>query len=84
MQTLLRVLLPLSIAASAGAETYHFEPTEFHTTFSGAHKSVLTIKPGDQISLSVVFSGTSAFTLTVTGGDSGVTVGEAGGHGHSA
>jgi amidase len=68
MQTLLRVLLPLSIAASAGAETYHFEPTEFHTTFSGAHKSVLTIKPGDHV---------ITYTIDARGVDSkGVTRGE--------
>ena len=49
MPTLFRALLPLFLAAAASAETYHFDPQEFHTTFSGAHKPVLTIKPGDHV-----------------------------------
>jgi acetamidase/formamidase len=31
------------------AETHRFEPTEFHNTFSFAHKPVLRIKPGDRV-----------------------------------
>ena len=54
MPKLVSVLLPLLLPAAACAETYHFEPTEFHTTFSGAHKSVLTIKPGDHVITSTI------------------------------
>jgi acetamidase/formamidase len=31
------------------AETHHFEPTQFHNTFSFAHPPVLHIKPGDHV-----------------------------------
>jgi acetamidase/formamidase len=31
------------------AETHRFEPTEFHNTFSYAHKPVLRIRPGDRV-----------------------------------
>ncbi|MFN3324255.1 MAG: acetamidase/formamidase family protein [Bryobacteraceae bacterium] len=46
-------LCTLSIALlSAGilaGETHRFEPTEFHNTFSFAHKPVLRIRPGDRV-----------------------------------
>jgi amidase len=47
METLLRIILVVSLGGIAFAETYHFEPKEFYNTFSRAHKAVLTIKPGD-------------------------------------
>jgi acetamidase/formamidase len=34
---------------AAVAETHRFEPTEFHNTFSFAHKPVLRIRPGDRV-----------------------------------
>jgi amidase len=49
-----RVLLLFVLAVSLCAETYHFEPKEFHNTFSGAHKPVLTIKPGDHVITSTI------------------------------
>ena len=50
MQPLLRVILAASLAATvAFAETHRFKPEEFHNTFSGAAKPVLTIKPGDHV-----------------------------------
>ena len=49
METLLRAILVVSLGGIAFAETYHFEPKEFYNTFSGAHKPVLTIKPGDHV-----------------------------------
>src|SRR6266566_8079370 len=57
MQSLLRVILTVSIAATASAETHRFEPKEFHNTFSGAHKPVLTIKPGDHVITSTIDAG---------------------------
>jgi len=33
----------------APAETHHFNPTQYHNTFSFAHKPVLRIKPGDRV-----------------------------------
>src|ERR1700748_3510622 len=51
MHILLRVILTLALAAGGTlvAETHRFQPEEFHTTFSGAHKPVLTIKAGDHV-----------------------------------
>jgi acetamidase/formamidase len=54
MATLLRALLAVSLGGIAFAETYRFEPKEFYTTFSGAHKPVLTIKPGDHVITSTI------------------------------
>ena len=34
---------------AAPAETHHFNPTQYHNTFSFAHKPVLRIKPGDRV-----------------------------------
>lgn len=39
----------LLLAACALAETHRFDPTEFHNTFSSAHKPVLRIRPGDRV-----------------------------------
>jgi amidase len=41
--------LAFGIALTSSAETHRFDPTEFHNTFSFAHKPVLRVKPGDQI-----------------------------------
>ncbi|MDZ4799768.1 MAG: acetamidase/formamidase family protein [Bryobacteraceae bacterium] len=43
------VLLLTAVALTASAETHRFEPTEYHNTFSFAHKPVLRIKPGDRV-----------------------------------
>src|ERR1700680_3373982 len=48
MKTLLRAVLAVPLGNIAFAETYHFEPKEFHNTF-GSHQPVLTIKPGDHV-----------------------------------
>ena len=42
-------VLALTLAVTAFAETHRFEPKEFYKTFSGAHKPVLRIKPGDEV-----------------------------------
>jgi acetamidase/formamidase len=42
-------LLLILAAQSLAAETHHFEPTQFHNTFSFAHPPVLRIKPGDRV-----------------------------------
>lgn len=34
---------------AAPAETHHFNPTQYHNTFSFAHPPVLRIKPGDRV-----------------------------------
>jgi acetamidase/formamidase len=57
METLLRAILVVSLGGIAFAETYHFEPKEFYNTFSGAHKPVLTIKPGDHVITSTLDAG---------------------------
>src|SRR3954452_22837663 len=49
-----RLPLLLALACTAFAETHHFEPKEFHNTFSGAHKPVLTIRPGDHVITSTI------------------------------
>src|SRR6266853_6457160 len=56
-ETLLRAILVVSLGGIAFAETYHFEPKEFYNTFSGAHKPVLTIKPGDHVVTSTLDAG---------------------------
>jgi amidase len=50
----MKLLLMLMLAATASAETHRFEPTEFYNTFSGAHKPVLRIKPGDHVVTSTI------------------------------
>ncbi len=45
----MRLIVALALAATGLAETYKFEPKEFYNTFSGAHKPVLRIKPGDHV-----------------------------------
>ena len=62
MPSLVYVILAVSLAATAFAETHRVEPKEFHNTFSGAHKPVLTIKPGDLV---------VTWTLDARGMDSG-------------
>jgi amidase len=57
MQSVLRLASVASLVATGFAETHHFEPKEFHNTFSGAHKPVLTIKPGDHVITSTVDAG---------------------------
>jgi amidase len=57
MQKVLRVVLLVSLAAIAFGETHRFEPKEFYNTFSGAHKPVLTIKPGDHVITSTIDAG---------------------------
>jgi acetamidase/formamidase len=42
-------VLLIAAAPSLAAETHHFEPTQFHNTFSFAHPAVLHIKPGDRV-----------------------------------
>jgi acetamidase/formamidase len=37
------------ISMVAHAETHRFTPTEYHNTFSSAHRPVLRIKPGDRV-----------------------------------
>ncbi len=61
MEPLLRIVLGLSLAAAAFAETHRFEPKEFYNTFSGAHKPVLTIKPGDHVITSTIDAGGTDF-----------------------
>jgi amidase len=53
MKTLLRAVLAVSLGGMAFAETYHFEPKEFHNTF-GPHPPVLTIKSGDHVITSTI------------------------------
>ena len=43
------LLLMLALNVTGFAETHRFEPTDFYNTFSGAHKPVLRIKPGDHV-----------------------------------
>ncbi len=46
----LAALMTLMISSSfLSAETHHFEPTQYHNTFSFAHPPVLHIKPGDHV-----------------------------------
>jgi acetamidase/formamidase len=48
------LLLMLALAVTSFAETHRFQPTEFHNTFSGAHKPVLRINPGDHVITSTI------------------------------
>jgi amidase len=57
MQALLHAVLAASLGSIALGETHHFEPKEFYNTFSGAHKPVLTIKPGDHVITSTLDAG---------------------------
>src|ERR1700735_5631870 len=50
----MKLLLILALAATGVAGTHRFEPTRFHNTFSGAHKPVLTVKPGDHVITSTI------------------------------
>ncbi len=45
----MKLLLVLGMAAVCFAETHRFEPQEFYNTFSGSHKPVLRINPGDRV-----------------------------------
>src|SRR5215469_528558 len=54
MAILLRAFWALLLCSTAFAESYRFEPKEFYTTFSAAHKPVLTIKPGDHVITSTI------------------------------
>lgn len=49
MQQRFAILLVLAVPSAALAETYNFDPKEFHNTFSFAHKPGLRIKPGDRV-----------------------------------
>jgi acetamidase/formamidase len=51
------IALLLALAATASAETFHYVPQVFYTTFSGAHPPALRIKPGDHVVTSTVDSG---------------------------
>src|SRR5438094_3438390 len=53
----MKLLLALAIAVTGFAETHRFEPKEFYNTFSGAHKPVLRIKPGDHVITSTIDAG---------------------------
>src|SRR5579872_3550461 len=53
----MKLLLTLALAATSFAETHRFEPTEFYNTFSGAHKPVLRIKPGDRVVTTTIDAG---------------------------
>ena len=50
-RNLVLALIAAAIAAAATlpAETHRFEPKVYYNTFSGAHKPVLTIRPGDRV-----------------------------------
>src|SRR6202789_2317271 len=48
------LLLMLALTVTGFAETHRFEPTDFYNTFSGAHKPVLRIKPGDHVITSTI------------------------------
>jgi amidase len=50
----MKFTLALALAVTGLAETHRFEPKEFYNTFSGAHKPVLRIKPGDHVITSTI------------------------------
>jgi acetamidase/formamidase len=50
----MKLLLTLTLAVTAFAETHRFEPTRFYNTFSGAHPPALRIKPGDHVLTSTI------------------------------
>ena len=53
MRTRLRLQIQLTalvlFSSAMAAETHHFEPIDYHNTFSFAHQPVLWIKPGDRV-----------------------------------
>ena len=53
MRTCLRLQIQLAalvlFSNAMAAETHHFEPIDYHNTFSFAHQPVLWIKPGDTV-----------------------------------
>lgn len=53
MRTRLRLQIQLTalvlFSSAMAAETHHFEPIDYHNTFSFAHQPVLWIKPGDTV-----------------------------------
>jgi amidase len=53
----MKLFLALALAVTGFAETHRFEPKEFFNTFSGAHKPVLRIKPGDHVITSTIDAG---------------------------
>jgi amidase len=53
----MKLFLVLALAVTCFAETYRFEPKEFYNTFSGFHKPVLRIKPGDHVITSTIDAG---------------------------
>ena len=55
--SIMKLFLVLALAVTCFAETYRFEPKEFYNTFSGAHKPVLRIKPGDHVITSTIDAG---------------------------
>jgi len=50
----MKLVFVFVVAVTAFAETHRFEPKEFYNTFSGAHKPVLRIKPGDHVITSTI------------------------------
>ena len=50
----MKLLFVLSLSVACFAETHRFDPKEFHNTFSGAHKPVLRIQPGDHVVTSTI------------------------------
>ncbi len=63
-------VLMLALAGGA-AETHHFDPQVFYTTFSSAHNPALTIKPGDHVVTYTLDSGgvDSAGVQRIKGGN---------------
>jgi amidase len=55
----MKLLLLIALADIAFGETHRFEPKEFYNTFSGAHKPVLSIKPGDHVITTTIDAGGS-------------------------
>src|SRR6478672_13355841 len=50
----MKLVFVFVVAVTAFAETHRFEPKEFYNTFSGGHKPVLRIKPGDHVITSTI------------------------------
>jgi amidase len=57
MKQFLTLVLVLTAATGASAETLRFEPKEFFNTFSGAHPPALRVKPGDHVITSTIDAG---------------------------
>jgi amidase len=57
----MKLIFALALAATACAETHRFQPTEFYNTFSGSHKPVLWIKPGDHVITTTIDAGGTDF-----------------------